>query len=178
VANSATLEAPTGLETTAERRSGTPGALLLRLRTRLRRPWLDGEIARGEERPADRALSLREAQLVAPRERRRLARRLEQILDAQPAKPGPSSVVPVDREAVDVAKPLLAELIRSLRSTDPIEARGVVLGWRLLTDATSPIYGSPGGGQGDRDGLWYEALAVLFALRPLAAPTATPSTAR
>jgi hypothetical protein len=73
--------------------------------------------------------------------------------------------VPVDHEAVRVAKPVLTELILTLRSSDPVEARGVALGWRLFTDACSPIYEPPG--SGDLDRLWYESLGLLFALRPL-----------
>jgi hypothetical protein len=75
--------------------------------------------------------------------------------------------VPVDHRAVEVAKPVLTELILSLRSSDPVEARGVALGWSLFTDACSPIYAAPGGRSGDLDRLWYESLSLLFALKPL-----------
>jgi hypothetical protein len=141
--------------------------LLLCACTRLRRPWLDGTIARGVERPGDRALALREAQLVRPRERRRLALRFERIL-AQRARPvGPSSAVPVDHRAVEIAKPVLIELILALRSSGRVEARGVALGWRLLTDPCSPIYRQQGRSF-DLDHLCHESLSVLFALQPLA----------
>src|SRR6266516_999787 len=172
MANSAALEAATPVRSKAALGRRTPRALLLRLRTRLRRPWLDGEIARAVERPGDRALALREAQLVGPRERSRLASRFEEILAARPRLRGPSSAVPVDHVAVEVAKPVLTELILSLRSSETVEARGVVLAWRLLTDAGSPIYGPPGGRPGDPDRLWHESLLVLFALRPLVAAAA------
>jgi hypothetical protein len=79
--------------------------------------------------------------------------------------------VPLDHEAVRVAMPLLTELILALRSSDPVEARGVALGWRLFTDVCSPIYKPPG--SGDLDRLWYESLGLLFALRPL--PGAKPT---
>jgi hypothetical protein len=144
-----------------------PRGVLLRVGTLLRRPFLDGAIARGIERPGDRALALREAQLVGARERKCLASRLEEILATGPARPALSSAVPVDHEAVAVARPVLTELILSLRSSEAVEARGVVLGWRLLTDAASPIYGPPGGRPADPDGLWHESLSLLFALRPL-----------
>jgi hypothetical protein len=71
---------------------------------------------------------------------------------------------------VEVARPVLTELILSLRSSEVVEPRGVVLAWRLLTDAGSPIYEAPGGRSGDPDRLWHESLVVLFALRPLVAP--------
>jgi hypothetical protein len=78
-----------------------------------------------------------------------------------------------------VAKPLLTELILTLRSSNPVEARGVALGWRLFTDVCSPIY-EPPGGSGAIDRLWYESLTLLFALRPLpgAEPTHTASSLR
>jgi hypothetical protein len=146
-----------------------PRGLLVRARTRLRRPWLDREIARGTERPASPALALREAQLVSSRERTRLARRLEQVLvDASPLGT-PSGVVRIDVGAVDVASPVLTELILSLRSSEEVAARGVVLAWRLLTDPTSPVYVPPLGQFADPDRLWHESLVVLFALRPLTA---------
>jgi hypothetical protein len=145
---------------------GTRG-LLVRARTRLRRPWLDREIARGTERPSP-ALTLREAQLVSLRERTRLARRLEQVL-VDASQPGtPSGVVRVDVSAVELARPVLTELILSLRSSEAVAARGVVLGWRLLTDPTSPVYAPPGQ-FADPDRLWRESLAVLFAVRPVTA---------
>jgi len=152
-----------------------PRGFLVRARTRLRRPWLDREIARGTERTANPALALREAQLVSSRERTRLARRLEQVLvDASPLGT-PRGVVRVDAGAVEVARPVLTELILSLRSSEAIAARGVLLAWRLLTDATSPVYVPPPAQFADPDRLWHESLVVLFALRPLTAAEAPRS---
>ncbi len=151
-----------------------PRGLLLRARTRLGRTWLDREIARGTERQADPALALRQAQLVSSRERTRLARRLEQVLaDASP--PGTlSGVARVDVGAVEVARPVFTELILSLRSSEAVAARGVILAWRLLTEATSPVYRPPGVRLVDPDRLWHESLAVLFALRPLTVAEVAP----
>jgi hypothetical protein len=140
----------------------------VQLRARLLRSSLDRDIARGTEHPADPALALREAQLVSSRERTRLARRLEEVLmDASPLGTL-GGVIRVDISAVEVARPVLTELILSLRSSETVAARGVVLAWRLLTDPTSPVYVPPGQ-LADPDRLWHESLAVLFALRPLAA---------
>ena len=155
--------APKGADLSTRPRRG----LLVRARTRLRRPWLDREIARGADCPASPALALRETQLVCPRERTRLARRLEQVLVDTAPLGTLSGAVRVDVGAVDVARPLLTELILSLRSSEAVEAQGVVLAWRLLTEATSPVYLPPGGRLVDPDRLWHEALAVLSALRPL-----------
>ena len=62
---------------------------------------------------------------------------------------------------------MLTEIILTLLSSEAVEARGVVLGWRLLTDPFSPIY-APQVRSVDLDRLLTEALAVLFALRRVA----------
>jgi hypothetical protein len=139
--------------------------LVLRLRTRLRRRRLDRSIAWGSERPYQGILALREAQLRGMRERKRLAGALERVLEAY-SRPAPlSSAAPIDRRAVETAKPVIEELIDDLRSADQVEAQGVAFGWCLLTDPCGPIYASPEG-QGDPDDLWYAALSLLFALSP------------
>ena len=149
-----------------------PRGLLLWARTRLRRPWLDRQIARGAQRPANPPLALRQAQLVSARERTRLASRLERVLvDASPVG-ALGGVVRIDVGAVEVARPVLTEVVLSLRSSEAVAARGVVLGWRLLTDPSSPVYAPPGE-LADPDRLWHESFAVLFALRPLAGAEVT-----
>lgn len=140
--------------------------LVLRVRTWLRRGRLDRDIARGTEGPYDALKAFRAQRLCDLPERKRLASALERVLDAY-RRPAPiSSAAPIDREAVGLARPLLEELIRCLRSTDAIEPRGVALGWRLLTRADGPLY-APVGGSRDPDRLWYAALSLLFALGPL-----------
>jgi hypothetical protein len=144
----------------------TPSSLLLRLRTWLRRPQLDAAIAGGLSGRRDPALALREAQLAGTRERRRLAKRLEEVVEAPAGRRAPGSAAPVDRPAVSAASSVLTDLILSLRSPEAVDARGVALGWRLLTDPGSPLYeleeqGSSRGGR-----LWRESFAVLEALRP------------
>ena len=114
-------------------------------------------------------MALREAQLVSSRERTRLALRLEEVLvDASPLGKLGGGVIRVDADAVEVARPVLNELILSLRSSQAVEARGVVLAWRLLTDPTSPVYVPPEK-FANPDRLRCESLAVLLALRPSAA---------
>jgi hypothetical protein len=70
---------------------------------------------------------------------------------------------------VEAARPILTELILSLRSSEAVEARGVALGWRLLTDPTSPVYAPPRAESVASDRLWHASLSVLLALQPLAA---------
>jgi hypothetical protein len=118
-------------------------------------------------------LALREAQLVGRRERRRLARCFERVLTEDVRRRAPSSSAPIDHDAVTVARPVLTEIILGLFSSEAVEARGVALGWRLLTDACSPLYASRGDWTYDRDRLWHEALFVLVALRP-SATTGSP----
>jgi hypothetical protein len=165
MANSAVLGAERRVGASADLRPRTPRGLLLRVRTRLRRPWLDAEIARGVERPGDLGLALRKAQLVGAHERRRLASRFEDVLAPRTRPAGACCVAPFDVEAVEVAEAVLAEIILRLRSSDAVEARGVALGWRLFTDPCSPIYTPPGERSGDLNRLWYESLSVLSALR-------------
>jgi hypothetical protein len=65
---------------------------------------------------------------------------------------------------------VLTELILTLRSSEPVEACGVALGWRLFTDPRSPIYGAPAGPSDDPYRLFRESLAVVLALRPADSP--------
>ena len=167
------LQRPTGTAPNAAGPSidGARG-LLLRALTRLRRPWLDREIARDSERPAGPSLALRRAQLVSRRERTRLAGRLERVLADAPPPETLGGAVRIDAGAVEVARPVLTELVLHLRSSEAVGARGVVLGWRLLTDPGSPVYVPPGE-FADPDRLWHRSFAVLLALRPHAAEVTT-----
>jgi hypothetical protein len=114
-------------------------------------------------------LALREAQLVDRPQRTRLALGLEDVLTAPSRPPALSSAAPVDREAVDIARPVLTELVLSLRSSEDVAARGVALGWRLLTDPASPIYAPSRGQTAAGERLWHASVSVLLALQPLAA---------
>lgn len=149
-----------------------PSGLLLRLRTWFRRPRLDAAIARGLHRPGDSSLALREAQLVEARQRRRLVTRLEEVVATPERRLGSSSTARIDRRAVALASPVLTDLILLLRSRQPVEARGVALGWRLLTDPGSPIYEPEERESSGGRRLWREALAILEALRPASAAPA------
>jgi hypothetical protein len=179
VANSAALGSTTDIGTGTISRSGRRQSLLLRIGTWFRRPLLDARIARGAERPGDRATALREAQLIAQHERRRLALRFERILRNEARPRGPSSAAPIDYGAVQVAKPVLVEIVLSLLSSEAVTARGVALGRRLLTDPCSPIYAPEEGRTGGGERLWRSSITVLLALGPVegahaGAPAATP----
>ena len=168
MANPVAIGAEPGLSA-KEVRPRTRSGALLRLRTWLGRPRLDAAIARGLSRPGDSTLALREAQLVETRQRRRLATRLEEVVAIPERPPAPSSTAPIDRRAVAVAGPVLTDLILLLRSRQAVEARGVALGWRLLTDPGSPLYQPEERGSSDGKRLWRESLSILQALRPASA---------
>lgn len=174
MANSVALGAESRVGAPADWRYAGRRGLLLAASVRLRRPWLDGKIAQGLERRGDRGFALRRAQLAGPRERRRLARCFERLLTEQSRPAAPGSAAPVDRAAVEAVKSELTEFVLTLLSEEAVEPRGVILGWRLLTDPCSPLYASQGRAV-DIDRLRREVLAVLFALRPLIDPPAAPA---
>jgi hypothetical protein len=109
---------------------------------------------------------LREAQLVDARRRTRLAARLEDVVAAPSRSVATSSKAPVDGPAVGVATPVLTDVILLLRSPEDVEARGMVLGWRLLTDPGSPLYEVEERGSSRGERLWRESFGVLEALKP------------
>jgi hypothetical protein len=80
--------------------------------------------------------------------------------------PGTSSRAPVDRRAVAIATPVLADLVSLLRSPEAIEARGMAMGWRMLTDPGSSLYEPDERESTGNKRLWRESAAVLQALRP------------
>jgi hypothetical protein len=168
---------PTGTRLVISPRPAHDG-LLLRARTWLLHYRLDNEIARAVGRPGDAELALRERQLVGARERRRLAGAVERVLAEADRRPAFSAAVPIDREAVEVARPALTQLALALRSGEPVDPRGVALTLRLLTDAYSPLYLPPGGRPTDPDALCRGVRHVLDTLLPLGAGlTADPSLA-
>ena len=164
MANSATGAAPALSGTSARRREAS--GVLLRLRTWFRHSQLDADIARGRRRPGDPALALRESQLIEPRRRRQLATRLEEVVEAPKRSRRSGATAPVDRRAVQAARPVLADLVDLLRSSERVEPRGMALGWRLLTDPGSPLFEAEESGPSEGARLWRESLDVLRELRP------------
>ena len=79
----------------------------------------------------------------------------------------PDSGAPVDRWAVAIASPVLSDLIVLLRSPDAVEARGMALAWRMLTDPASSLYEPAEHGSSKGERLWRESSAESSqALRP------------
>src|SRR5690242_14495034 len=83
------------------------------IRLLLTGPHLDARILAGEDAAGDTLLARRAQQLVSRRSRRRLIQGLERALAPPPARPSFSSAVSCNRQAVDVARPALAQLAAS-----------------------------------------------------------------
>jgi hypothetical protein len=99
----------------------------------------------GLARDPNRALALRAEQLGRARARGRIAGGVDRLLDRPEPQPRWTSAVPIDLDAVEIARPELIQLTLTLRSSEPVDPRGVALAARLLSDATSPVYLAPGG---------------------------------
>lgn len=140
-----------------------PGALHLtdRIRLLLLGPQLDARIAAGEDPARDALLAHRARRLVSRRSRRRLVQGLERTLAPPPDRPSFSSAVACNRQAVEVARQALEELAAALRARNRVQARGVVLVNRLLTDPCSALYHPA-----EADELYEAARQALLALAP------------
>ena len=125
------------------------GSARVRLSTRLHRGALDDKIARGVETAGDERLTLRASQLASRAQRDRLATALEHTLQVA-TRPADSLSASAARrlsprvplrvgEVRDCADDIQA-LARRLRDSGPIDAQGVALTVRLLTDGASPLY--------------------------------------
>jgi hypothetical protein len=113
----------------------------LRIRTWLSRNRLDSEIATGAALD-DPLRRHRAAVLVDPKTRARLAAHLEDVLSRvdrhqQPVEP---TAAPMDRTAIEEARPLLVDLVRELRDPGPVSPIGVARTKIMLTHGASPLY--------------------------------------
>jgi hypothetical protein len=99
-------------------------------------------LAAGEDPFSSPALALRATQLASRRLRRRLAGGLEHALSAEHAPGALTAAIPVDPEAVEIARPVLEELVEVLRAPERVGVRGVALTQLLLTEPGSPLYAS------------------------------------
>ncbi len=121
----------------------------VRLGIWLRRAGLDEQIARGAGVEGDGRLALRAEQLTSRDERDRVARGLERMLEAadhaaeaRSARGAPVFSVRIPlrvSEIRDCAADFDALLAR-LRDEDAIDARGVAMTTRLMSNGASPLY--------------------------------------
>jgi len=116
-------------------------ALAVRVLARLRGPSLDEELAAGCSPDDDPLRAVRARWLVRPAVRAKLARDWERLVER--AKLPPTllgSRLAVCRSRVLDAAPDIRLLAASLRTPQPVPARGVAMAAALLADGSSPIY--------------------------------------
>ena len=117
-------------------------SLRLRLCTSVHRARLTRALAEGADPGASDELALRARQLTSERSRRTLAGSLRRsIAEAhRPARTrGVLSII--DRRAVLGAEPAIAEMIERLLGPRPVQAAGMAMVERILTNADrSPLY--------------------------------------
>jgi hypothetical protein len=125
------------------------GSARARLSTRLHRGALDDKIARGVETAGDERLTLRAAQLASRTQRDRLATTLERALQTATRHADSLSAaaarrlsprVPLRIRAIRDCADDIEALARRLRDGNEIDAQGVALTLRLLTNGASPLY--------------------------------------
>jgi hypothetical protein len=154
----------------APRRAGAParssarrsiaGTFVPSVLARLAAPRLDARLAAGEDPASDPALACRSRRLVSDRSRRRLACGLERSW-SPPGDAVLSAAIPVDGDAVALARPALQQLASALRSRADVDPRGVAIARILLTEPCSALYHPAYPEQ-----LYELARAALLALEP------------
>lgn len=116
----------------------------LLLRVLLHRSSLDRQLAEGIDPEQTGALSLRARQLQGMRLRRSLASSLTRDIVMTEGRPSRyDTALPINREEVIRARPLLLQLVERLRGTGSLSPRGVAMIRWMLTDGSSPIF-APG----------------------------------
>jgi hypothetical protein len=112
------------------------------LRARLRAPWLDRELAAGIASWRSPVHAARALQLTSDRSRRGWAGSLERLVKEveQPPTALCRAVVPPCREQVREARPVILAVASRLRSSAPVDARGVAQLRAVLGDGTGPCY--------------------------------------
>jgi hypothetical protein len=111
-----------------------------RLAARLRASSLDSELAAGTSPESSVRLALHAEHLHAGSQRRALARSLRRVGAASEPATSPRARVPLDRVAVQRARPEIDAVADRLTSSEPVDARGVAWLRALLADGTGPLY--------------------------------------
>ncbi len=117
------------------------GEIVLHLRAWLSRWRLDRELAAGGD-PHEPLLGVRARKLTHPRRREAIASRLEWAIAEAESRPGRSlsAAIPVRREAVREARPLMLSLALELREPGPLSPQGIARAEMLVTDGGSSLY--------------------------------------
>jgi hypothetical protein len=105
-------------------------------------PWLDRELADGVEAGLSKAHAARAEQLISRRTRTAVARSLEKLLERSQTtkRPTPIATVPLCREQIVSAAPLIATTASRLRSGERVDARAVARLKLLIGDRRGPFY--------------------------------------
>jgi hypothetical protein len=113
-----------------------------RLQARVAGHWLDRQLADGVASWRSPSHAARALQLTSDRRRHVLARSLEGLIDrANDNKPTfASAVVTPCREQVQRALPEILAVVFRLRSTSPLDVRGIARLRELLGDGGGPCY--------------------------------------
>jgi len=117
-------------------------SLRLRLRTSVHRARLTRALAEGADPVASDELALRARRLTSERTRRTFARGLRRSI-AEARRPARTRGVLsiIDRRAVLEAEAAIAEVIERLLAPRPVQAAGMAMVERILTNADrSPLY--------------------------------------
>jgi hypothetical protein len=112
----------------------------VRVHVSTHRPSLDEELARGDSPLDGAALALRARQLVARRNRDRLARALARLVAYAEQSTSPGEIVWVPHREILEARTAFLGLADRLRDARPVYARGVAMVSRLIQDGTGPAY--------------------------------------
>jgi hypothetical protein len=125
----------------ADSRESTP-SIDLRIRVAAHSAALTQALAEGADPFSSAELAVRARQLTSSHERASLARTLQRILeDASRPAIGRFSVIPFCRRAVIDADEPLRVMIERLADPRPVNAEGMALIHRIITDGTwSPLY--------------------------------------
>jgi hypothetical protein len=115
-------------------------ALAVRVHVSTHRPSLGQGLARGDSPLGSAALASRARQLVARRNRDRLARALARLVENAARPPSASEIVWVPQREVLAARTALLGLADRLCDARPVYARGVAMVSRLIQDGTGPAY--------------------------------------
>jgi hypothetical protein len=124
-----------------DRRRDRVGGAVLQLRAWLSRWRLDRELADGGD-PHEPLLCARATKLTHPRVREAIASRLERAIAEAECAPRRrlSAAIPVRREAVREARPLMLSLAVALREPGPLSPQGIARAEILVSDGGSSLY--------------------------------------
>jgi hypothetical protein len=112
-----------------------------RLLVRWRVRTLDAQLAAGHRAEGSRLRAIRADLLVTPATRADLADCWQSLLDrAVSARTVTDPRVPLLRSRVRAVDADIRRMIRALRASAPVPARGVAIASTLLTDGTGPLY--------------------------------------